>query len=949
MTLAAVASFAPSSVLAATGGAANSGKVLVSILVILVAAKLAAELAERVGIPAVAGEIVAGIAIGPSVLGLVETNEILSVLGEIGVILLLLEVGIHMDLRELRSVGRSALSVAVVGVVLPLLGGLAAGSLLGLTFNQSLFIGAALTATSVGITARVFGDLRALATRESQTVLGAAVADDVIGLVVLTVVVRLVTTGEISAASVASILGFAMLFLVVCTAVGLAVVPKALEFIDKRARSNSTLFAFALAFALGVSQLATIAKLAPIIGAFVGGMALGRSPMASRIQRELTPLGHFFIPVFFLSIGIQVDVKSFASLDVLGMSAGLIVVAVLGKVVAGWAAPGPRSSKLLIGIGMIPRGEVGLIFAAIGLREGVFDDRLYAVLLLTVLVTTLMTPPLLSRQLKRCRRDDVPVDNIAAEPLEGWLRTHRGMVELAATPPAEAMVAIALESARAVDESVPGPVLVAWIARHCSGDAASGAPGSAGSAGRLSLRRRWTEAETALFLSFVREATPRSWRFLETTGFLAHSLPELERFLKGRQSNPSFLDAAGLHNWPVLEKIGRLESGVTDQPGDAGLAHRYNRLLHRERVLLAALLIDAVGDEPEPLRNARLLLDRLALDDDTRDAVAMLVSERELLRAAALRPDGLREESVMSIAAHLDTEENAEALYVLSMAMNALEDWERARINELDVLVRATLVSTAFAGAEGSSIDQRRAEAIALLPRSDSFLIERVRHAPPMYVLNSDATTIARQVKLLGNAPLRNSFVVAVFPAFESGEEFHTVEIGGRDQLGLLARTTGAMAALGLDITDALLATWGDGVALQVFRALGPVPSVIDVERLLAEPSALSTTGVADASITFDEHASPWHTVGEVRATDRRGLLHSLAVTFAVVGVDVHAARISTTDEMANDVFDLTDRSGNKLSRDLQLAVRDGLRTGVTGRRRHIRPKMNRFGTHTKH
>ena len=251
--------------------------ILLDILVVLIAAKLAAEIAERVGVPAVVGEIVAGIVVGPSVLGLVESNETLSVLGELGVILLLLGVGMEMDLGGLGAVGRASMSVAIVGVVVPMVAGFGVASAFGHSDNQSLFIGAALAATSVGITARVFSDLRALATVEARTVLGAAVADDVLGLVILTVVVRLVSQGSVSVLDVAGILLVAVAFLVLTAALGSRFAPGLFHFLDRHARSAGTLVALALAFTLAFAELADAAQLAPIVGAFVAGLALSGS------------------------------------------------------------------------------------------------------------------------------------------------------------------------------------------------------------------------------------------------------------------------------------------------------------------------------------------------------------------------------------------------------------------------------------------------------------------------------------------------------------------------------------------------------------------------------------------------------------------------------------------------------------------------------------------------
>ena len=266
--------------------------VLFHLLVVLVAAKVAAELAERVGVPAVVGEILAGILIGPSALGLVHGDEVVRVLGEIGVILLLLEVGLEMDIAELASVGRAAMLVAIVGVVAPFVLGGGVGLAFGMSGKEALFVGAALTATSVGITARVFGDLKVLATVEARTVLGAAVADDVIGLVILTVVVRLVTAGSVSVLDVGQVVLVALIFLVGATAIGLRITPPIFHWVDRHSRSAGTLVAIALAFTLAMAELANSAKLAPIVGAFVAGVVLSRSSVSERVRTELTPVGH---------------------------------------------------------------------------------------------------------------------------------------------------------------------------------------------------------------------------------------------------------------------------------------------------------------------------------------------------------------------------------------------------------------------------------------------------------------------------------------------------------------------------------------------------------------------------------------------------------------------------------------------------------------------------------
>ena len=408
------------SLLASASEGYDLALILGNLLIIIIVARLAAELAELIKIPAVLGEIIAGIIIGPSALGLIDPIKNLDVanmvllLGEIGVILLLFQVGLEMDLGEMAKVGKPALLVALIGVLVPFAAGFGVASAFGESGEISLFIGAALTATSVGITARVLGDLRALALRESRIVLGAAVADDVLGLIILTVVVKVVTEGSISASVVFETIGLALGFLVITGLLAIYVIPKAFTRIDRVAKSSTTIVAVSFALMLAFSLLANQAKLAFIIGAFMAGLAVGRSQQHERIAEGLNPLGHIFIPVFFASIGINADLDAMFQPSVLALATVLTVVAIFGKLIAGFGIGRSPGDKLLIGIGMIPRGEVGLIFASIGLSKGILDDELYGALLLMVLVTTLITPPLL--RLKLAKRQE----SKNSVPLEPW-------------------------------------------------------------------------------------------------------------------------------------------------------------------------------------------------------------------------------------------------------------------------------------------------------------------------------------------------------------------------------------------------------------------------------------------------------------------------------------------------------------------------------------------------
>jgi Kef-type K+ transport system membrane component KefB len=319
-----------------------------------------------------------------------------------------------MDLGEMAKVGKPAFVVAIIGVAVPFAAGFGVAASFGEDAKVALFIGAALTATSVGITARVLGDLRALAMRESRIVLGAAVADDVLGLVILTVVVKVVTEGSISAGVVFETIGLAVGFLLITGLLAIYVIPRLFTRIDRLAKSATTIVSSAFALTLAFSLLANQAKLAFIIGAFMAGLAVGRSPQHERIAEGLNPLGHIFIPVFFASIGINADLEAMFQPSVLVLAVSLTVVAIIGKLVAGLGIGRSGGDKLLIGIAMMPRGEVGLIFASIGLSKGVLDDELYGALLLMVLVTTLITPPLI--RLKLAKRDDLATP----PPVEVW-------------------------------------------------------------------------------------------------------------------------------------------------------------------------------------------------------------------------------------------------------------------------------------------------------------------------------------------------------------------------------------------------------------------------------------------------------------------------------------------------------------------------------------------------
>jgi len=374
---------------------------LLLLAVILTSAKILGELAERIGQPAVIGELVAGVLLGPSVVGFVDpTLPSLHLIAEIGVVLLLFGIGLETDLKRLLSVGGAAFTVAIVGVLLPFVLGYAVSHALGLAVLPAVVAGAALTATSVGITARVFSDLGQLKSPEGQIVLGAAVIDDVIGLVILAIVSDLVAGNAPSVGGVVRATAVAFGFLVAAVLVGRLIVPWLFGLIARTSKEHTlATMALALAFVLGV--LASRVGSALIVGAFAAGLVLAPSEHAHAIERGVVRLANVFVPIFFVAVGAAVDVRTFGSREVVIVGVALTAVAIVGKFAAGWAPVWVRARKTLIGVGMIPRGEVGLIFAQTGLAAGVLNAGEYSALMLMVLVTTFMAPPLLRRLLTK--------------------------------------------------------------------------------------------------------------------------------------------------------------------------------------------------------------------------------------------------------------------------------------------------------------------------------------------------------------------------------------------------------------------------------------------------------------------------------------------------------------------------------------------------------------------
>lgn len=419
---------------ATQGGAPSHGlnpSVLAGVALILIAAKLGGELFERMGQAAVLGELVAGICIGNLALigfyGLdfLKSNDVLNALAEIGVILLLFEVGLESNLGEMLEVGWSSLFVALAGVVAPfLLGwGVSAYFIPAEPRLVHIFIGATLCATSVGITARVLKDTGRLQSRESRIILGAAVLDDVLGLLILAVVAGAIRAaamgGTLSPSGVALIAGKAVAFLVVALVCGRYVAPRVFHKAG-RFESRGVLLALSFAFCFLLAWAAALVGLAPIIGAFAAGLVLDEvhfDTFTERgkhdLQKLITPVSTILVPIFFVLMGMKVDLRAFARFNLMGFAAVLTMAAIAGKQICSLAVAERGLNRLAVGLGMVPRGEVGLIFAGIGatlflprargVSEPVISTGTFGVIVMMVVITTLVTPPALKWALARTK------------------------------------------------------------------------------------------------------------------------------------------------------------------------------------------------------------------------------------------------------------------------------------------------------------------------------------------------------------------------------------------------------------------------------------------------------------------------------------------------------------------------------------------------------------------
>jgi Kef-type K+ transport system membrane component KefB len=388
------------------GGGHGGAEILLALFLVFVGAQIGAEIAQRLKLPGVVGEIAAGVVLGSSVLGWVRPSEVLAALAEIGAVLLLFSVGLETRVGDLRKVGGIAFLVGVAGVVLPFLLGGGWAHVMGYSTAKSLFIGAAFVATSAGITARVLQDLGALTRIESRVILGAAVIDDILAMLLLGVVTALQSgggTGGVNVTHLVLILAQAVGFIVVVTLVGTKFMQRRSAVLDAPINPFSPL-TLSLAGTLGLAALASRLGLAAIIGSFLGGMVVAESHQRHALEKQIQPILAFLVPFFFVVTGTQVNLQALGSGGALLGLAVVTVLAVVGKLVGcglGAARLGARSATI-VGVGMVPRGEVGIIVASLGQAAGVFTEEVYAIIIAMSLLTSVIAPPVLGRLLKDC-------------------------------------------------------------------------------------------------------------------------------------------------------------------------------------------------------------------------------------------------------------------------------------------------------------------------------------------------------------------------------------------------------------------------------------------------------------------------------------------------------------------------------------------------------------------
>lgn len=368
---------------------------ILTFLVILLFTKMAGDVSVRIGQPAVLGKLIAGIVLGPALLGVVQSNDFIHYFSEIGVLLLMFIAGLETNLEQLRRQWKPAFAVAVGGIILPFIAGSAVAGMFGWGMNYTLFMGVLFSATSVSISVQVLKEMNRLDSREGTTILGAAVVDDVLVVILLAVMMSFLGAGEQTALGL--VVGKKLIFIAVIVVVGGLVVPRLMKSLS-RLKVSEPIISIALIICFGFAYFADLMGMAGIIGSFAAGLAVSRTEFRTTVEKKIEPIAYaVFVPVFFVSIGLNVSFEGI--LDQLGFMVILTVAAVISKLLGG--ALGAKVTgfsnreAFAVGAGMVSRGEVALIIAAMGLQSGLLLPEYFTSVIMMIIITTLVAPPLL--------------------------------------------------------------------------------------------------------------------------------------------------------------------------------------------------------------------------------------------------------------------------------------------------------------------------------------------------------------------------------------------------------------------------------------------------------------------------------------------------------------------------------------------------------------------------
>ena len=557
----------------------------------------------------------------------------------------------------------------------------------------------------------------------------------------------------------------------------------------------------------------------------------------------------------------------------------LSAVAIIGKIAAALGALGTKSDKLVIGFGMLPRGEVGLIFATIGLKVGALNEEMYGSILFVVLLTTLLAPPLLRWRLGK---ESVVVEDVehAERPANGWVDAENGIIELREIPPVRLLVEIGLDSALLATEARPSARLLDWFAMH------------------RNATLSWENESVVRLLNVLRYGNARSWRLLDTIGMVQRALPELAESMSARASDSTELDPTHALHFPTVEAV-VARASATSIEGD--------------ELVLAAFAHDISQSGADGLAAIR----RLGLDLTLMSNIELIVEGASLLRSiVSTEPLNINSRLLSQIATHLKNPRIVEQCRQLCVARSDFDDTSYMALIEVVSEVQEFLAHPDLVDSANNSLLETRVNA-ALALASSSSVRSRITHAPASYALSHSPEQMVQHAQLVEPSPRLGQARVAVHATDKP--DIWLINIACRDRTALLARLSSALTSLNLNVLGADITTWGDGAVLDIFtvqsstapnhtEVTNAVISALGGRRVKISGQPLTLTAIVDNS------AHPWHSVLTVTGPDRPGLLRDVTAILADLKLVIHHAFISTSNAMVENKFEISDRHGRKLA-----------------------------------